>query len=162
MGTEFAMGPSTSIFEYLSRHTLEKSLFVISPVCPASQLAHENSPISAIRGRGVVVHYVAVLAALAVVSGFILGQRRLRWGAVAAGVALAFLSAFVLRRIELNAGIGIPSVAAILAFSQAAYLIGLFSGDDRSRGARSLPRQQVDDEPDESRNREVDHKREGQ
>jgi hypothetical protein len=108
------------------------------------------------------VLYVAVLAALSAISGFMLGQRRLRWTAVTAGVALAFLSAFVLRRIGLNAGIGIPSVAAVLAISQAAYLIGLLSGDDRSRGARSLPRQQVDDVPDESRNREVNHEREGQ
>jgi hypothetical protein len=73
--------------------------------------------------RGIVVFYVAVLATLAAVCGFMLGQRRLRWTAVAAGVALAFVSAFVLRRIELNAGIGIPSVAAILAISQAAHLI---------------------------------------
>jgi hypothetical protein len=114
------------------------------------------------RRAGIVVLYVAVLAALAAVCGFMLGQRRLRWTAVTAGVALAFLSAFVLRRIELNAGIGIPSVAAILAISQAAYLIGLLSGDNRSRGARSLPRQQADDVPDERRNREVDHQREGQ
>jgi hypothetical protein len=112
--------------------------------------------------RGVVVLYVAVLAALAAVSGFMLGQRRLRWTAIAAGVGLAFLSAFVLRRIELNAGIGIPAVAAILAINQAAYLVALLSGDDRSRGARSLPRQQVDDVPDESRDREVGHEREGQ
>jgi hypothetical protein len=108
------------------------------------------------------VLYVAVLAALAAVCGFMLGQRRLRWTAVAAGIALAFLSAFVLRRIELNAGIGIPSVVAILAISQAAYLIALLSGDDRSRGARSLPRQQPDDVPDESRDRDIHHERDGQ
>jgi hypothetical protein len=103
---------------------------------------------------GIVVLYVVVLAALAAVSGFMLGQRRTRWAAIAAGVALALLSAFVLRRAEISAGIGIPAVAAVLAISQAAYLIGLLSGGDQSRGARSLPREQVDDAPDESRDRD--------
>jgi predicted membrane channel-forming protein YqfA (hemolysin III family) len=110
-------------------------------------------------GMGAVVLYVVVLVAVAAVSGFMLGQRRLRWTATAVGVALAFFSAFVLRRIELDPGIGIPAVAAVLAISQAAYLIGLLSGGDQSRDARSLPRQQIDDVLDESRDREVHRER---
>jgi hypothetical protein len=107
------------------------------------------------------VLYVFVLAALAAVSGFMLGQRRLRWTAVAAGVALAFLSAFVLRRIELNAGIGIPSVAAVLAISQAAYLVGLLRGG-QTQGARFLPDQEVDDVPDDGRDGDISREHEGQ
>jgi hypothetical protein len=98
------------------------------------------------------VAYVVLLAALAAVSGFVLGQRRSRWAAIAAGVGLAFLSAFILRRIEFNAGIGIPAVAAILAINQAAYLVGLFvistQGD---RVARTLFDQQADDIPNDGR-----------
>jgi hypothetical protein len=108
-----------------------------------------------------VVLYVIVLVALAAVSGFMLGQLRLRWAAIAAGVALAFLSAFVFRRIELNAGIGIPAVAAVLAINQAAYLIGLMSGG-KDRGARSLPDEQVDEVPDYGRDDDVRHEHEGQ
>jgi hypothetical protein len=107
------------------------------------------------------VLYVVVLAALAVVSGFMLGQWRWRWAGIAAGVALACLSAFVLRRIELSAGIGIPAVAAVLAISQTAYLIGLVK-DSQSPGARFLPDQEVDDVPDDGRDGDIGHEHEGQ
>jgi hypothetical protein len=107
------------------------------------------------------VLYVVVLAALAVLTGFMLGQWRLRWAGIAAGVALAFLSTFVLRELELSAGIGIPAVAAVLAISQAAYLIGLIRAS-QSPGVRFLPDQQVDDVPDDGRDGDVSHEHEGQ
>jgi hypothetical protein len=114
------------------------------------------------RGAGIVVLYVIGLAALAAVSGIMLGQRRLRWAAIAAGVALAFLSAFVLRRIDLSAGIGIPAVAAVLAVNQASYLIGLMAGSQRNRVAVGLLHQQPDTVPNDGRDDEVRHEREGQ
>jgi hypothetical protein len=98
------------------------------PLGQASQLPHGSLQCSLTRGAGIVVLYVLVLAALAAVSGFMLGQWRSRWAGIAAGVALAFISALVLRKLELRAGIGIPAVAAVLAISQAAYLIGLMRG----------------------------------
>jgi hypothetical protein len=106
------------------------------------------------------VFYVLVLAALAAVSGFLLGQWRLRWAGIAAGVVLAFVSAFVLRKIELSPGIGIPAVAAVLAISQATYLIGLMRSG-QGPGARFLPDEQVDDVPDDGRDDDVSHEYKG-
>jgi hypothetical protein len=99
--------------------------------CRASQLTHESFEMLLDAGSGMVVLYVIVLVALAAISGFMLGQLRLRWAALAA-VALAFLSAFVFRRIQLNAGVGIPAVAAVLAINHAAYLIGLMARAEAS------------------------------
>jgi hypothetical protein len=79
-----------------------KSLLASLLPVQTSQITLEGLQFLSIRGAGIIVLYVAVLAALAAISGFVLGQRRSRWMAIAAGVALAFLSAFVLRRIELG------------------------------------------------------------
>jgi hypothetical protein len=107
------------------------------------------------------VRYIVILAGLAAVAGFMLGRWRSQWAGMAAGVALAFLSTLVLRRIDLSAGVGIPAVAAILAISQAAYLIGLMRGG-QAQGARFLPDQKVDDVPDDGRDGDVRHEHEGQ
>jgi hypothetical protein len=106
------------------------------------------------------VLYIVSLAALAAVAGFMLGEWRLRWAGIAAGVVLALFSAFVLRRIELNAGIGIPAVAAVLAISQAAYLIGLLRGA-QDPGARFAPDQEGDAVPDDNRDDGVSPGRQG-
>jgi hypothetical protein len=131
------------------------------PLGQASQLPHGSLQCSLTRGAGIVVLYVLVLAALAAVSGFMLGQWRSRWAGIAAGVALAFISALVLRKLELSAGIGIPAVAAVLAISQAAYLIGLMRGG-QGPGARFLPDEQIGDVPDHGPDGDVGHEREGQ
>jgi hypothetical protein len=107
------------------------------------------------------VLYAIMLAAVAAVLGFMFGQWRSRWAGVAAGVALAFISALVFRKLEVSAGIGIPAVAAVLAISQTAYLIGLMRGGE-SPGARFLPDEQVDDVPDDGRDGDVRHEHEGQ
>jgi hypothetical protein len=93
------------------------------------------------------VLYAVVLAALAAASGFMLGQWRFRWAGVAAGVALAFISTLVLRKLEFSAGNGIPVAAAVLAISQAAYLVGLMRR--RQGPVGFLPDEQVDDVPDD-------------
>jgi hypothetical protein len=107
------------------------------------------------------VLYAVMLAALAAVSGFMLGLWRLRWAGIAVGVALAFLSALVLRKLELSAGIGIPAVAAVFAISQAAYLIGLMRAA-QSPGTRFLPDEQIGDVPDHGPGGGVGHEHEGQ
>jgi hypothetical protein len=113
------------------------------------------------RGSRIVVLYIVSLAALAAVAGFMLGEWRLRWAGIAAGVALSLFSAFVLRRMELNAGIGIPAVAAVLAISQAAYLIGLLRGA-QDPGTRFAPDQEVDAVPDDNPDDGVSPGRQGQ
>jgi hypothetical protein len=128
----------------------------------ASQIPHEVPECSTSREAGIVVLYIVVLAALALVAGFKIGQRGSRWAGVAAGVALAFLSALVLRKVGLSPGIGIPAVAAVLAISQAAYLIGLMRSGRSLVGARFLPDQEVDDVPDDRRDGDVSHDHEGQ
>jgi hypothetical protein len=104
-------------------------------------------------GARIVVLYAVMLAALAAFSGFMFGHWRSRWAGVAAGVALAFIAALVLRKLELSAGIGIPAVAAILAISQAAYLVGLMRR--RHGPVGFLPDEQVDDVPDDGRDGDV-------
>jgi hypothetical protein len=99
------------------------------------------------------VLYAVMLTALAAVSGFMFGRWRSRWAGVAAGVALAFISALVLRKLELSAEIGIPAVAAVLAISQAAYLVGLMRR--RQGPVGFLPDEQVDDVPDDGRDGDV-------
>jgi hypothetical protein len=107
------------------------------------------------------VLYTGVLALLAAAAGFMLGSRRLRWAGMAAGIVLAFLSAFVLLTTGLGAGIGIPAVAAVLAISQVAYLVGLMRSRE-TQGARFLPDQEVDDVPDGGCDGDVSHEHEGQ
>jgi hypothetical protein len=114
--------------------------------------------------RGPIVMSIAILVALAAVSGFVLGQRRLRWFfMLPVAAVLAILSAFVLQNMGLEAPIGIPVIVVCLTLNQGAYVIGLLSGDG-SGGRRNgtLPHQQADKLPGDGRDNDVRHEREWQ
>jgi hypothetical protein len=99
---------------------------------------------------------IAILVALATVSGFMLGQRRLRWViTLVAGIALAILSAVVQQSLGFGAPIGIPVIVACLTLNQGAYVIGFLMGDGEG-GLRSdtLPQQQADGSPSDGCNDE--------
>jgi hypothetical protein len=88
--------------------------------------------------------FYLILVVLATVSGFVLGQKRLRWVVtLAAGVALAIFSAVVQQSLGFEAPIGIPVIVACLTLNQGAYVIGFLTGDGEG-GLRSdtVPQQQ--------------------
>jgi hypothetical protein len=88
---------------------------------------------------GPIVISIAILVALATVSGFVLGERRLRWVVtLAVGIALAILSAVVQQSLGFEVLIGIPVVVACLTLNQGAYVIGLRMGDGEG-GLRNVP-----------------------
>jgi hypothetical protein len=107
---------------------------------------------------------IGILVALAAVSGFLLGQRRLRWFVMlAVGALLATLSAWVLQNMGFEAAIGIPVTVACLALYQGAYVLGLLADDgDGGRRNGTLPQQGVDNPPSNGRDDDVGHKREWQ
>jgi hypothetical protein len=81
---------------------------------------------------------IGILVALAAVSGFLLGQRRLRWFVMlAVGALLATLSAWVLQNMGFEAAIGIPVIVACLALYQGAYVLGLLADDGHSGSMRA-------------------------
>jgi hypothetical protein len=104
---------------------------------------------------------IAILVTLATVSGFVLGQRRLRWAmTLGVGAALAILSAAVLQSLGFEAPIGIPVIVACLTLNQGAYVIGLLMGNgEGGLRNRTLPQQQADESPSDGRN---PHEREWQ
>jgi hypothetical protein len=81
--------------------------------------------------------------ALAAVSGFLLGQSRVRWFVMLTLEAvLAILLAFILRNMGLEAAIEIPVIVACLTLYQGAYVLGLLAGDgDGGRRSGTLPQQ---------------------
>jgi hypothetical protein len=88
---------------------------------------------------GPIVISIAILVALATVSGFVLGERRLRWVVtLAVGIALAILSEVVQQSLGFEVLIGIPVVVACLTLNQGAYVIGLRMGDGEG-GLRNVP-----------------------
>jgi hypothetical protein len=92
---------------------------------------------------------IVILVALATVSGFVLGRKRLRWViTLAVGIVLAILSAFVQQSLGFEAPIGIPVIVACLTLNQGAYVIGFLLGDGEG-GLRSATRPQQ--KADESR-----------
>jgi hypothetical protein len=107
---------------------------------------------------------IGILVALAAVSGFLLGQRRLRWFVMlAVGALLAVLSAWVLQNMGFEAAIGIPVIVACLALYQGAYVLGLLADDDDGgRRGGTLPRQEVDKSPSDDCDDDIGHKREWQ
>jgi hypothetical protein len=107
---------------------------------------------------------IGILVALAAVSGFLLGQRRLRWFVMlAVGALLATLSAWVLQNMGFEAAIGIPVTVACLALYQGAYVLGLLADDGHGgRRSRTLPQQGVDNPPSNGPDNDVGHKREWQ
>jgi hypothetical protein len=115
-------------------------------------------------GTGPIVIAIAILVALAAVSGFLLGQRRLRWFAMLAVAALfAALSAWALQSMGVEAAIGIPVIVVSLTLYQGAYVLGLFVDDgDGGRRSGTLPHQDVDKSPSDDGNDDVGHKREWQ
>jgi hypothetical protein len=107
---------------------------------------------------------IVILVALAAVSGFLLGQKRLRWIVMLAVAALlALLSAWVLQSTGVEAAIGIPVIVVSLTLYQGAYVLGLFADDDDGgQHSRTLPQQDVDKSPSDERDDDIGHKREWQ
>jgi hypothetical protein len=107
---------------------------------------------------------IAILVALAAISGFLLGQRRLWWFVMLAVAALfAALSAWVLQSMGVEAAIGIPVIVVSLTLYQGAYVLGLFVDDgDGGRRSGNLPHQDVDKSPSDDRDDDIGHKREWQ
>jgi hypothetical protein len=69
------------------------------------------------------------LVALAAVSKFLLGQRRLRWFVMLAlGAVFAILTAWVLQTMGFEAPIGIAVIVTCLTLYQGAYVVGLSCG----------------------------------
>jgi hypothetical protein len=115
------------------------------------------------RGSGPIVISIAILVALATVSGFMLGQRRLRWViTLAVGIALAILSAVVQQSLGFEAPIGIPVTVACLALNQGAYIIGFLMGDGEGGLRSTLPQHQANESPSDLPNDDVRHEREWQ
>jgi hypothetical protein len=110
------------------------------------------------------VIYIAILVVLSAVSGFVLGQRRLRWfWILAVGAVLAILAASVLQNMGLEAPVGIPVIVVCLMLNQGAYVIGLLAGDgDGGRRNGTLPQQQADKSPSDGGDNDVRHQREWQ
>jgi hypothetical protein len=107
---------------------------------------------------------IGILVVLAAVSGFLLGQRRLRWFVMlAVGALFAILSAWVLQKTSFEAAIGIPVIVACLALYQGGYVLGLLADDgDGGRRSGTLSQQEADKPPSDGRDDDVGHKREWQ
>jgi hypothetical protein len=115
-------------------------------------------------GSGLIVIAISILVALAALSGFLLGQRRVRWFVMlAVGAVLATLAALALQKMGLEAAIGIPVIVACLTLYQGAYVLGLLAGNgDGDRRSGSSPEQQTNKSPSDDRDNDVRHEREWQ
>jgi hypothetical protein len=111
-----------------------------------------------------IVISIAILVSLAAASGFLLGQRRMRWFVMlAVGAVFAILSAFVLQKMGLEAAIGIPVIVVSLTLYQGAFVLGLLAGDgDGGRRNGSLSQQQADKSPSDRPDDDVRHECERQ
>jgi hypothetical protein len=90
-----------------------------------------------------------------------LGQRRLRWvTTLAVGIALAILSAVVLRSLDFEAPIGIPVIVACLTLNQGDYVIGLLMGDGEGGLRSGTQPQQADESRSDGYNDDPRHERE--
>jgi hypothetical protein len=121
--------------------------------------------VAAAVGWGIVIS-IAILVALAALSGLVLGRSGCSLLALlVAGAVLAPVTAFALQHQGSSAALpGILVIVACLAINQAAYVIG---GISRSSGPRDPPEQgsphiQADDVPGDGRQDDVPHEGERQ
>jgi hypothetical protein len=103
---------------------------------------------------------ILILLALSTLSGFVLGRRYLTWHAIlAAGAALAPLSAVVLQIQGFAALSGISTIVACLTVNQVAYLVGAICAPI---SREDLPHHEADDGPRDHRDKDIPHQHERQ
>jgi hypothetical protein len=103
------------------------------------------------------------MAAIGVLSGFVIGKNRFAWPAlVVSGVVLALLAAFVLQRQGFTSLPGIFIIVACLVVNQVAHVLATRLNDhQRGRSARDSAEQRTNSVPSDDRHDDVRHEDKG-